>query len=84
MQTLLLLSHIFICFALIALVLMQQGKGADMGAAFGGASNTLFGSPGASSFLFKITAFLAVLFFLSSLGLNYFFSHHHAMTAFLS
>lgn len=56
--------------ALIVLVLLQQGKGAAMGAAFGsGASQTMFGSAGASSFLTKVTAWLAVAFFLITLAL---------------
>lgn len=73
MQLLLVLVHILTCIALVALVLLQQGKGAEIGAAFGGgASNTVFGSPGASSFLFKLTAGLAALFFATSLGLGYY------------
>jgi preprotein translocase subunit SecG len=64
--------HVLIAVALIALVLLQQGKGASMGAAFGaGASQTVFGSQGSASFLMKITALLAVLFFITSLGLGY-------------
>ena len=73
MQVLLVLSQVFACVALIALVLLQQGKGAEIGAAFGsGASSTVFGSPGASSFLFKITVAVGALFFISSLGLGYY------------
>jgi preprotein translocase subunit SecG len=64
--------HVLIAVALIALVLLQQGKGASMGAAFGaGASQTVFGSQGSASFLMKITAVLAVLFFITSLSLGY-------------
>jgi preprotein translocase subunit SecG len=73
MQALLVLLQILICLALVILILLQQGKGAEMGAAFGsGASNTMFGSPGASSFLFKLTAGLGALFFAVSLGLGYY------------
>lgn len=73
MQVLLVLLQLLTCVALVALVLLQQGKGAEIGAAFGsGASSTVFGSPGASSFLFKLTALLAALFFASSLGLGYY------------
>lgn len=62
--------HVLAAVAIIALVLMQQGKGADAGAAFGaGGSATVFGARGAASFLTRATAVLAVLFFLSSLGL---------------
>ena len=58
--------------ALAALVLLQQGKGADIGAAFGsGSSNTVFGSGGSASFLTKLTVFLAIGFFLISFGLAY-------------
>ena len=77
MQPLVLVLHILTCIALIALVLLQQGKGAEVGAAFGsGASSTLFGSPGASSFLFKLTAALAAIFFATSLGLSYIASNY--------
>ncbi|MEJ2564734.1 MAG: preprotein translocase subunit SecG [Gammaproteobacteria bacterium] len=64
MHTVLLVVHILVAAALIALVLIQQGKGADMGAAFGsGASSTVFGSRGSASFLTRATAVLAILFF---------------------
>lgn len=72
MQQLLLVIHVLTCVALGVLVLLQHGKGADVGAAFGsGASNTVFGSQGASSFLFKLTAFFAAVFFATSLLLGY-------------
>ena len=74
-HTLILVAHIVVAIALIALVLVQQGKGADAGAAFGsGASATMFGSRGSSSFLSRATAILATVFFLSSLTLAYFAS----------
>jgi preprotein translocase subunit SecG len=64
--------HIIVCIALIMIVLLQTGKGADMGAAFGGgSSNTLFGATGASSFLSKMTTVAAVVFMLTSLILAY-------------
>jgi preprotein translocase subunit SecG len=70
--TLIMILHILVAFALISLVLMQRGKGAQMGAAFGaGASGTMFGSQGATPFMVKLIAGLAVLFFCTSLGLNY-------------
>ena len=73
MHTVLLLAHVIIAVSLIALVLLQQGKGADAGAAFGsGASSTVFGSRGAASFLTRTTAALATGFFLTSLILAYF------------
>lgn len=71
-HTLLLVAHIVVAVALIALVLLQQGKGADAGAAFGsGASATMFGSRGSASFLSRTTAILATTFFLTSLTLAY-------------
>ena len=73
MVSLISLLHILICIGIISLVLLQQGKGADVGAAFGsGSSNTIFGSRGPASFLFKLTAFLVVLFFITSVSLTYF------------
>lgn len=64
--------HIVVCIALIMIVLLQTGKGADMGAAFGGgASQTLFGSTGSSTFLGKLTTVAAVVFMLTSLTLAY-------------
>ena len=64
--------HIIVCVALIMIVLLQTGKGADMGAAFGGGSSqTLFGSTGASSFLSKATTVVAIVFMLTSLILAY-------------
>lgn len=72
MYQLVLLAHVFIAVLLIALVLIQHGKGADIGAAFGsGASNTVFGSQGSGSFLFKLTGSLAIGFFVTSLTLSY-------------
>ena len=70
MQTVLLVAHVSIAIALIALVLLQQGKGADAGAAFGsGASSTVFGSQGSATFLSRVTAGLAAGFFVVSLTL---------------
>ena len=70
MLTILTTLHILAAVAIIALVLLQQGKGADAGAAFGaGGSGTVFGARGAASFLTRGTAVLALVFFLTSLGL---------------
>ena len=72
MSLFLIVIHIAVCIALIMTVLLQTGKGADMGAAFGGgSSNTLFGATGASSFLSKMTTAVAVVFMLTSLILAY-------------
>lgn len=72
MYQLILMLHVIVAVALIGLVLIQHGKGADIGAAFGsGASNTLFGSQGTGGFLFKLTGGLALTFFATSLTLSY-------------
>ena len=71
MYQLFLVLHILVAVALIGLVLIQHGKGADIGAAFGsGASGTVFGSQGVGSFLFKTTGGLALAFFVTSLSLS--------------
>ncbi|HPC73425.1 MAG TPA: preprotein translocase subunit SecG [Syntrophales bacterium] len=67
--------HVAVCVILILVVLLQRGKGADMGAAFGGSSQTLFGSAGPGTFLGKITTLIAVVFMLTSLWLAYFATH---------
>jgi len=68
----LLAAHVVIALGIIGLVLLQHGKGADMGSGFGGgASSSLFGATGSANFLSRITAVLATAFFLSSLGLAY-------------
>jgi len=70
--TLILIVHVCAALGLIGLVLLQHGKGADVGAAFGsGASGSLFGATGSANFLSRTTAILALVFFLSSLGLAY-------------
>ena len=71
MQALLITVHIIVCLGLVGVVLLQQGKGADMGASFGGSSQTLFGSSGGATVLGKATAAAAVVFMLTSLGLTY-------------
>jgi preprotein translocase subunit SecG len=73
MQTLVLVLHILAAGGIVVLVLLQHGKGADMGAAFGsGSAGSLFGSAGAANFLSRTTAALAAVFFATSLGLTYF------------
>lgn len=72
MQTVVLVAHTFIAIMIIVLVLLQRGKGADAGAAFGaGASGTVFGARGSSNFFSRATAILATAFFASSLALAY-------------
>lgn len=69
MQTLLILLHVLVSLILILIVLLQTGKGASLGAAFGGASQTIFGSRGPGSFLGKLTTAAAIIFMLTSLVL---------------
>jgi preprotein translocase subunit SecG len=72
MHTILLVIHFLVAAALIGLILLQRGKGAEAGAAFGsGASSTVFGSRGSASFLSRATAVLAALFFITSLSLAF-------------
>ena len=74
--------HVVLAIAIIVLVLLQHGKGADMGAAFGsGSSGSLFGATGSANFLSRATGFLAALFFLTSLGLTYLASQRHMGTS---
>ena len=71
METILLVLHVIAALGIIGLVLLQHGKGADMGAAFGsGASGSLFGATGSANFLCRTTAILATVFFLTSMGLT--------------
>lgn len=73
METLVVVVHVVIAIALVGLVLIQQGKGADAGAAFGGgASQTVFGSQGSGSFLTRFTTILAIVFFVTSFSLAVF------------
>jgi preprotein translocase subunit SecG len=76
MSILLIILHVIVCIAIIMIVLLQTGKGADIGAAFGGGSSqTLFGSTGASTFLSKATTVVAVIFMITSLSLAYISAH---------
>ncbi len=71
MYTLLTIIHVVACVIMVLVVLLQAGKGANMGAAFGGSSQTVFGSSGAGTFLGKMTATVAIVFMLTSLFLTY-------------
>ncbi len=72
MNTFLIVLHVMVCIVLILVVLLQRGKGSDMGAALGGGgSNTVFGSRGAGNFLTKLTTGAAIGFMLTSLSLSY-------------
>ena len=78
MFSFLIIVHVLMCFVLILIVLLQTGKGADMGAAFGGSSQTLFGSAGPTSFLGRITTVAAVIFMVTSLTLAWWSSARRA------
>jgi len=84
-NTILLVVHVLLSLAIIGLVLLQRGKGADAGAALGGggggASGSVFGARGASNFLSRSTAVLATAFFISSLTLAYMASSDHTMSS---
>ncbi len=71
-NSLLLVFHVITAIIIVVLILLQKGKGADMGSAFGaGASGTMFGSKGSANFLSRSTAVLATIFFITSLTLAY-------------
>ena len=71
MQILITIVHVTVCIVLILVVLLQAGKGANMGAVFGGSSQTIFGSSGPGTFLGKMTTIVAVIFMLTSFSLSY-------------
>ena len=71
MSTLIIIVHVVVCLTLIGIVLLQTGKGADMGAAFGGSSQALFGGGGPAPFLTRVTTAAAVVFMITSLVLAY-------------
>ena len=76
LQTLIIVVHIIAALVVIGLVLLQHGKGADMGASFGGGSaGSLFGATGSANFLSRTTAVIATVFFLTSLGMAYLATH---------
>lgn len=80
MEFLVWIVHILVAAAVVGLVLLQHGKGADMGAAFGsGSSGSLFGASGSANFMSRATAVMATLFFMTSLGLTYFSGQKHAV-----
>ncbi len=76
METLVWFVHVISAVTLVVLVLLQHGKGADMGAAFGtGSAGSLFGSSGSANFLSRSTAVAATIFFITSLSLTYIYAH---------
>jgi preprotein translocase subunit SecG len=74
--------HILVSLGLILVVLLQTGKGAEMGAVFGGSSATIFGSSGAGNFLTRLTSGMAIVFMMTSLALGYFAGHRTSSTIF--
>lgn len=81
MSALLIVLHVAVCIALIIVVLLQAGKGAEIGASFGsGASNTVFGATGGKSFMSRMTTAIAVIFMLTSLTLAYFYGQPGSST----
>ena len=76
-----LVIHVLLALGLVGLILIQHGKGADAGAAFGsGAAGSVFGARGAHSFLYKLTAVMAIGFFVTSISLAYFASNEKSAT----
>ena len=74
MATLLIILHVIVCIALIIIVLLQAGKGAQIGASFGaGSSQTVFGAGGGKNFMHRVTVSAAIIFMLTSLALAYFY-----------
>jgi preprotein translocase subunit SecG len=82
MVTVITAIHVVVCVFLVLVVLLQTGKGADMGAVFGGSSSTVFGSSGAGNFLTRLTTGAAIVFMLTSLGLTYLSGRQTASTVF--
>ncbi|TKS61533.1 MAG: preprotein translocase subunit SecG [Nitrospira sp.] len=69
LYTLIIILHVLVCFLMIGAILLQSGKGAEIGAAFGGSSQTVFGSRGPANFLSKFTVVVAAVFMLTSFSL---------------
>jgi preprotein translocase subunit SecG len=82
MYTVITIIHVLACIFLVLVVLLQTGKGADMGAVFGGSSSTVFGSSGAGTFLTRLTTATAIVFMLTSLSLTYFSARRNTATVF--
>jgi preprotein translocase subunit SecG len=74
--------HVLVCIGLILVVLLQTGKGAEVGAVFGGSSSTIFGSSGAGNFLTRLTTIMAIVFMATSLTLGYLTARRPAATIF--
>jgi preprotein translocase subunit SecG len=82
LQAVITVIHVLSCVFLVVVVLLQTGKGAEMGAVFGGSSSTVFGSSGAGNFLTRLTTVMAIVFMLTSLSLTYLSAHSRTATVF--
>jgi preprotein translocase subunit SecG len=82
LQIVITVIHVLSCIFLVVVVLLQTGKGAEMGAVFGGSSSTVFGSSGAGNFLTRLTTVMAIVFMLTSLSLTYLSAHSRTETVF--
>ena len=82
MITAVIILHVLVSIGLILVVLLQTGKGAEVGAVFGGSSSTIFGSSGAGNFLTRLTTGMAIVFMITSLTLGYFTSKRPSSTIF--
>lgn len=82
MITVIIILHVLVSIGLILVVLLQTGKGAEVGAVFGGSSSTIFGSSGAGNFLTRLTTGMAIVFMMTSLTLGYFTARRPAATIF--
>jgi len=82
METIITIIHVLACIFLVLVVLLQTGKGADMGAVFGGSSSTVFGSTGAGNFLTRLTTAAAIIFMVTSLSLTYLSGRQTTATVF--
>src|SRR6185436_10061318 len=82
MITAVIILHVIVSIGLILVVLLQTGKGAEVGAVFGGFSSTIFGSSGAGNFLTRLTTGMAIVFMITSLTLGYFTSRRPSSTIF--
>lgn len=81
MYTATIILHLIVCFLMIAAILLQAGKGAEIGAAFGGSSQTVFGSRGPGTFLSKVTVGAAIIFMITSLTLAILSRHEHSASS---
>ena len=84
MYTITVILHLIVCFLMIAAILLQAGKGAEIGAAFGGSSQTVFGSRGPGTFLSKVTVGAAIVFMLTSLSLAVLSKRENSLSSVIS